>query len=327
MHGPLADLAHRRLRIRCMKRSQLLLAPLGLLPLARSGGAPVALVTDGPGHALVAVDLTRWRVARRVPLGAEPRAVEAQVSGLALAICSHAGLIVLVDVGTLRVVGEIDGFEMPRNATIAGNLAYVAEAGREAVAIVDLAKRRVIHRVGVGGPARHLSISPDRSRVWTALGSVAPAVARLDLTTNPRRPRRLAPLRLDHRVHDVVFAPSSGDAWISSGENDAVAIVDPASGRVRHTFPAGRAPQHIGFSGSSRDRTAWVTSGEDGVLRRVSAGGETIGRQAVPVGSYNIDASWRPLTPSLDRGTLASPGRRPLRVSTSAHDVALVVRA
>ena len=309
-----------------MKRSHLLLAPLGLLPLTRSGATPTALVTDGPGHAVVAVDLARWDVIAHIPIGAEPRAIEAQASGLALAICSHAGVVVLIDTASLRVVGELTGLELPRYAAIAGQLAYVSEAGREAVAVIDLARRRVIRRVAVGGPARHLSLSPDRTRLWTALGTIAPAVARLDLAADARRPRLLPALRLDHHVHDVVFAPARRAAWVSSAESDVVAIVDPATGAVRGTFRAGRAPQHIAFPADASSRLGWVTSGDDGVLREVDANGRHLRSVAVPVGSYNIDARWRPLTPSLERGTLASPGRRPLRVSASAHDVAVCVR-
>ena len=310
-----------------MKRSHLLLAPLGLLPLARSGGTPIALVTDGPGHAVAVVDLSRWRVTGRIPVGAEPRAIEAQASGLALVLCTHAGLVVLVDTASLRVVAELDGFEQPRYAAIAGNLAYVSESAREAVAVIDLARRRVIRRVAAGGPARHISVSPDRARVWTSLGSVAPAVARLDLPGDGRHPRLRPPLRLDHRVHDVVFAPNRDVAWITSGESDRVTIVDPSTGAALRTFAAGRAPQHVAFSAASKLQAGWVTSGKDGMLREIDPRGRTLSHQAVPVGSYNIDATLRPLTPSLDRGTLASPGRSPLRVATSAHDVALITRA
>ena len=308
-----------------MKRSQLLLAPFGLLPLARTGGTPTALVTDGPGHAVAVVALARWRVTARVPLGAEPRAIEAGAR-LALVLCTGAGVVFLLDLARLRVVGELAGFDEPRYAAIAGNLAYVSESGREAVAVVDLARRRVVGRVAVGGPARHLSVSPDGSRLWTALGSVAAAVARLELG-DPRRPRLAAPLRLDHRVHDVVCAPSGDAVWISSGESDQVAIVDPAADTVVAAFRAGRAPQHVSFSDRTGPLPAWVTSGKDGALRAVDARGRIVRRQAVPVGSYNVDARWRPLTASLARGTLASPGRRPLHVTTSAHDVAFCVRA
>ena len=308
-----------------MKRSQLLLAPLGLLPLAGAGGTPTALVTDGPGRAVAVVDLDRWRVTARVPLGAEPRAIEAGAR-LALVLCTGAGVVFLLDIARLRVVGELAGFDEPRYAAIAGDLAYVSESGREAVAVIDLDRRRVIRRVAVGGPARHLSLSADRPRLWTALGSVAPAVARLDLG-DPRRPRLVAPLRLGHRVHDVVCAPSGEAVWITSGESDRVAIVDPAGDTVVATFSAGRAPQHVSFSDRAGTLPAWVTSGKDGALREVDARGRVVRRQAIPVGSYNIDARWKPLTPSLARGTLASPGKRPLHVSTSAHDVAFCARA
>ena len=135
-------------------------------------------------------------------------------------------------------------------------------------------------------------------------------------------PRLRPPLRLDHRVHDVVFAPNRGVAWITSGESDRVTIVDPSTGAALRTFAAGRAPQHVAFSAASELQAGWVTSGNDGMLREVDPRGRTLSHQAIPVGSYNIDATWRPLTPSLDRGTLASPvttARRDERARRRPH--------
>ena len=48
---------------------------------------------------------------------------------------------------------------------------------------IDLGRGRVVHRADVGGPARHLGLSADGRRLWTALGNRAAvpsgAVARL----------------------------------------------------------------------------------------------------------------------------------------------------
>ncbi len=197
--------------------------------------------------------------------------------------------------------------------------------------MVDLVRREVVRRVGVPGPARHLSLSGDGTRLWTALGTKARALAVIDVSvsTRPRLVRTIVPPFL---AHDVVFAPD-GRVWVTSGRHDSIAVYGVGGARPALILSAAAPPQHIAFSGSR----AYVASGDDGAVRVHRLDGSVVHAMSrVPRGSYNITfggpaAPIGPVTatPSLELGTicLLSPGgsvRTVKKVARSAHDACVV---
>jgi hypothetical protein len=82
---------------------------------------------------------------------------------------------------------------------------------------------------------------------------------------------------------------------------------------------------------------AFVTSGDDAVLRVHALDGRRLRSAAVPPGSYNVQGSWDDgrarrwiLTPSLSAGTLttfsaAGAALDELRVARSSHDACFIV--
>ena len=84
--------------------------------------------------------------------------------------------------------------------------AYVTDSGRQEVAVVDLRARRVVGRVPVGGPARHLALDVLGRRLWVALGSKAPR-SRSSASTDPRAAAGVERVRPPFLAHDVGFEP------------------------------------------------------------------------------------------------------------------------
>lgn len=313
-----------------MDRRQFLVAAgaLALAPraLARaSGGTPVGLVTADLEARLVAVDLASGRVLRRIPVHAGPRAIES-VGNTAVAAHWNLGLLTLVDGATLRPRHTIPGFEQPRYVAACPDLrhAFVSEAGRGAVAVVDLRRARVVARTPVGPLARHLSVDPTGSQLWVALGPKAAEVAVLDVA-DPTRPRLLDRLRPPFLAHDVGFAPDGAHVWVSSGDRDELAVYS-RDGRLLARVAGDWPPQHVTFFGGR----AYVASGWSGTLNVHRVDGAHLARTVVPVGSYNVQwGAGRVLTPGLGTGTLtilddAGAVRRELRVARSSHDACVV---
>jgi DNA-binding beta-propeller fold protein YncE len=205
----------------------------------------------------------------------------------------------------------------------------VTDSGRGEVVAVDVLRGRIVGRVRVGGPARHVSIDAGGNTLWVSLGSKAERVAIIDVA-NPFTPslvRRFPPPFLSH---DVGFAPGGRHVWLSSGDRGALAIYDSRTGKVLRRLPAGAPPQHVTFLGSH----AYVTSGEDGTLHVQSLrNGAVVHTTKVPVGSYNVqDGFGLILTPSLDRGSFCILDRRgrlrrEVQVSPSSHDACFVMTA
>jgi DNA-binding beta-propeller fold protein YncE len=214
-------------------------------------------------------------------------------------------------------------------SSLDGRYAFVTDSGLQAVVVVDVVRGRVVRRLAVGGPARHISIDRAGRRVWTALGTKAPRIAVVDVL-DELRPRLLGTIKVPFLAHDVGFAPSGDKIWVTSGDRGELALFDPRTARAVTKHRAGAPPQHVTFSG----RLAFVTSGDDGTLRtHQAATGRVLRTTRVPAGSYNVQEGWDGaaiLTPSLSRGTLCVADRRGrlvrrLDVARSSHDACFVL--
>jgi len=290
------------------------------------GGTPLALVTADLESSVVAVDLSSGLVAHRIRTPADPRSIEPVLGG-ALVAHTALGLLSLVD-SRLRV-HELEGeLGAPRYAAASprGRYAYVSDSARAEIAVVDLRARRVVGRTPVGGPVRHLSIDRSGRRLWAALGNVAPTVAILD-TSRAAHPRLVGRIRPPFNAHDVGFTPGGKRVWLTSGDRESLAIYDARTARLLKTLRGDAPPQHVTFLG---DR-AYVSSGDDGLLRVHRLDGRLLRTTRIPIGSYNVQQGWgRILTPSLSQGTicmLSERGGLQLRrdVARSSHDACFVV--
>ena len=295
--------------------------------LARAAGSPRALVTADLESAIVVVEPRSGRALGRIACRPDPRSIERV--GVARALVAHTagGEVSLVDGRRRRVDLVLSGLGEPRYAAVRSDsaLAYVTDSAGGRVLTIDLERGRVVHRVAVGGPARHLGLSKDGRRLWTALGNRAAEIAVLDLA-DPRRPRLVRRLRPPFLAHDVAAAPDGG-FWVSSGDQRRMAVFAAGRTAPARLLEADAPPQHIAFAGG----VAYVASGDDGTLRahRLSDG-RRMWTATVPVGSYNVTTgSGLVVTPSLSMGTLSSvaPGRRSAsrtQVARSAHDACVI---
>jgi DNA-binding beta-propeller fold protein YncE len=301
-------------------------------------GSTVALVTADLESHVAAVDLSGARVLDRIETAPGPRAIEYVAtrtpdlsgSGVVVAHTEH-GVVTVIGAQSLSVRAELDGFSRPRYIcgvpfARRGAIAYVTDSAAEELVTIDLlGSARVLHRTRLPGPARHVSISPDGTTIWTALGSKAERIAVLD-ASDARRPRLERTFAAPFLAHDVVFAPRGGHVWVTSGAGHRVALYRAATRGVVRTITADRAPQHVAFVGD----LAFVSSGDDGTVRVHRLNGDLAHVAEVPTGSYNVTfGAERVVTPSLSRGTVAlldERGRvRAVRtVARAAHDACVV---
>lgn len=304
---------------------------LRFAPEALAGGMPTALVTADTQARVAAVELSTGRIVRSIPTLPGPRSVES-VSGRVGLVCHTThGAVSLIDGPTLRVRRVLRGFDEPRYAAAApsGRHAFVTDSGRHEVVTVDVLRGRIVARVALGGPARHVSIDPSGRILWVSLGSKAEVVAIVDVS-QPAAPRLLHRLRPPFLAHDVGFAPGGRHVWVSSGDRGALAVYDRRTGDILRRLPADAPPQHVTFSGAN----AYVASGDDGTLRVQSLkDGRVLRTTDIPAGSYNVQEAFGSIvTPSLERGTLCVLDRRGrlrrrVQVASSSHDACFVMSA
>jgi DNA-binding beta-propeller fold protein YncE len=301
---------------------------LGRLPpaLAGGGGTPLALVTaDLESHL---VELSSGRVVRRIPTAPGPRSIETVAGGAAVIAHTEMGAVSILDAGSLSVRALLRDFDEPRYTAVdpTSRYAYVTDSGRGDVAVVDVIRGVVVARLGLDGPARHVSLSASGRRLCVALGSKAEHVAVIDV--DGRRLRLRARLQPPFRAHDVGFTPDGASVWVTSGDRGTIAVYDPRRRRIHFRVEADAPPQHVTFFRSR----AYVASGDDGTLCvHDLRDGRLLRRTRVPVGSYNVQQGLSMVaTPSLERGTLCllrGNGHvvHEVRVARSSHDACFVV--
>lgn len=271
----------------------LVLAPRSL---ARLRGSAIIVTADLESH-LVALDMT-GRVIARIPTLQLPRSVET-VGEVALVCHSERGAVSIID-RSLHVRHVLHGFEEPRYTAAHpdGRHAYVSDAKRGDVSVVDVVAGRVVARATVGPLARHVTLDPASRTLWVALGPKAAEVAVVDVRERAR-PKLAGRFRPPFLAHDVGFAPDGRHAWVSSGDRQELAVYDRSTERAPTILGGGWPPQHVTFD---RGR-AYVTSGWNGRLDVHALDGKLLRTTPVEVGSYNVQQSdGVVVTPSLDRG-------------------------
>lgn len=288
--------------------------------------ATLALATADTEAHVVAVSLATGRIRARTRTLEGPRSIERGPGASAIVAHTSQGAISLLEGAPPKVRRVLRGFAEPRYTAVAGRYAFVTDSGHGEVAVVDLERARVVHRVQAGEHARHVSLSPDHRTLWVALGSSAAKITVLDVT-DPTRPKVTRHITPPFLAHDVGFAPDGRRVWVTAGRENKTAIYRPHGTSPAHVLAADEAPQHVGFAGD----VAYVTSGTGGTLERFTARtGARRSRTRIPGGSYNVQpGANRILTPSLGHGTLtildhggkvlASP-----RVARQAHDACIV---
>jgi DNA-binding beta-propeller fold protein YncE len=318
-----------------MKRVLLLFAILAVPAgshAAPQGGRPVALVTAETQNQLIAVDLPSGRVLRRLDMPADPQNVVTTAT-YALVVSARGGAVTLVETRRLRVLKILHGFASPHIALFVPgrHFAYVTDDARGQLAVIDLSRRRVTRKVFVGYGAHHMTISPDATRLWIALGERARSLTVLD-TTVPGAPRVVGRVDPGGEAHDLVFSPAGTRVWVTYDDRSSIAIFDAESRRRVRVIPAGSPPQHLAFDQFSKARHAYVTSGDDATLRIVSLrNGHTLRTVSVPSGSFNVSTGGSlVLTSSLTNGTLTELDENGhvllrKRLAPAARDVALAV--
>lgn len=294
---------------------------------ATSAGPLVLVTADTEGHVAV-VNAATGRILRRLGTADGPRSIE-RVAGAAIVAHTELGRITLIDTQTFERQRILSRFAEPRYTAAHpdGRHALISDSGLGEVIVLDVARRRVVARVSVGGKARHLTIDPTGRRLWTALGTTAERIAIVDVS-DPTTPRLIQTITAPFLAHDVVFAPTDDRVWVTSGDRGALAIYDSSTQLVVRRLAALAPPQHLTFS--ERGRVAFVTSGDDASLRVHDLDGRLLRAAHVPEGSYNVSrGNGHVFTPSLDRGTLCmldrnGSVRRTVRVAAAAHDACAV---
>jgi len=291
-----------------------------------SGGKVYALVTAETLNQLIVVD--SGRVIKRLPMPAEPENVEAFPNETAVVVSTRAGAVALVDTRRLQVRRVLRGFDSPHIAAFSpdGALIYVTDDARGQLAVIG---GRVLRKVFVGFGAHHIAVGPKGRRLWIALGERARSIVIVD-TANPRHPSPVGRVDPHGLAHDLAFTPDGRYVWVTYDTGSVIRVFSAATRRPVATLYGGTPPQHVLFGRADTvfDRSAYVTSGNDGAVREFRWRDRRLIRVLhTPRGSFNLNAEFGWLaTASLTQGIVsefAGNARSSIHVAPATRDVAL----
>jgi DNA-binding beta-propeller fold protein YncE len=195
----------------------------------------------------------------------------------------------------------------------AAPVAFVTADTEAHVAVVGLAARRVLRRIGTVEDPRSIERSPA-GRWAIVCHTSAGAISLLEL--DARRVRRV--LRGFGRPRYTAFGPDGRVAYVSDSGAGEVAVVDVLAGRVLRRVTVGGGARHLGLTPDGR--TLWVALGSS--ADQITVVDTTEARVPRPVGSIHLpflahDVAFSPS----GRRAWVTAGREP-RVavfSTSTH--------
>jgi hypothetical protein len=125
--------------------------------------------------------------------------------------------------------------------------AHVTDAGTGELVTIDLGAGRVVHRLPVGALARHVTLDPASTTLWTALGFSAREIVVVDVA-DERRPRVAAGITPPYHARDVVFSPNGRRVWVTSGDEPRIGVWDAAARKLLFMLEEGPPSQHIAFT-------------------------------------------------------------------------------
>ncbi|MCA0175146.1 MAG: YncE family protein [Proteobacteria bacterium] len=252
------------------------------VPVGRSPAGVVALgrrvyVSCPDSRAISVIDTATRQVAQTLPAGQGPVGLAATEDGTVYAADWYANRLLVLGART----DEAALGRAPAGVLVHAGRVYVAERDDDCVAVLDAATLRVQARVPVGSHPFALALDAPRGRLF-ALNVQSDDASVIDLATltvTHRLPtgaapygaavsrdgrwlyvtnqhadsvsqfdaHSLAPLRtLDGFGYPEGIAAWGDEIWVVNWMDDAVSVLDAASGRERTRIPVGRNPRGFG---------------------------------------------------------------------------------
>jgi len=194
----------------------------------------------------------------------------------------------------------------------ARNVLYVADRGNSRVVaidarlgVIDARPRGILASVALGGQPFHLSLSPDRKKLYVTEPE-SQSVSVID-ASEPTAPKVEAVLRTGSGLSGVIA--TAGRVYVSNAADDSITVIDAATNRVETEIPIripgleqlrGVAPSGLAYD----EKTGWLLVAEAGI----NAVAVIDTHSAKVLG--HIPVGWFPTRVVIDRGTVYVANRR-----------------
>jgi YVTN family beta-propeller protein len=136
----------------------------------------------------------------------------------------------VIDPLTNKVVGTIEGIDVPHGTTIApdGSRIYITEEPTKTLDVVDAKSLKVIRKVPLSGRPNNLAVSKDGSRVYVGIAHAPGAVDVIDTATLTN----IKSIPVQGPVHNVYVTPDGKFAVSGSVASSVISVIDIATDKV-----------------------------------------------------------------------------------------------
>jgi YVTN family beta-propeller protein len=229
-----------------------------LLVVPETGRAYVPIFGDGihgrnpnPGHLLCVIDLLKRTRVMDIDLRPyiAPHTLKLGPDGRIYITCENSSVVAVVDPESNKVIDAIDSGSTNAHRLIIspdGERLYTENEEDATVSVIDVRKRKLLHKIETPRPLAGIAISAD-ARTVIAVDDEKPCLFLIDTAGNAvtdtvrlegvREAAQIARLSTDNRF-----------IGITSLKSNTVTVMD-ASFRQQTTFPVGSQPMDMAFRG------------------------------------------------------------------------------
>jgi YVTN family beta-propeller protein len=179
-------------------------------------------------------DASDWRgIARGLVFSGEHAVFASEgASGRISLIDWNAGRVRTIDLNQGGATGSYAG-DLALDAP--SGLLYAADPGNSRVAVIEARSRQAIAWAALAGPPLALALSPDRRKLYAAVGGEAGSLAVLDVA-DPSAPKVEATVATGGADSSGVIA-ADGKVFVANGGGDSITAIDAATNRVEAEIP------------------------------------------------------------------------------------------
>jgi DNA-binding beta-propeller fold protein YncE len=240
-----------------------------LLVVPETGRAYVPIFGDGihgrnpnPGHLLCVIDLFNRTRVTDIDLSPyiAPHTLKLGPDGLIYITCENSAVVAVIDPASNKVIDAIDSGSTNAHRLIIspdGKRLYTENEEDATVSIIDLPRRKLLHKIETPRPLAGIAISADGATV-IAVDDDEPCLVLIDTARNAVR----GTVRLDgvpKAAQIARYSPDNRLIGITSLKSNTVTVMDASFGQ-QTTFAVGSQPMDMAF----RDDELFVACQGDG---------------------------------------------------------------
>ncbi len=218
----------------------------------------LAFVANNQSNSLAAVDLARLRTVASIPVAPSPQKVTIRPGRQELYVTGGAGGISIVAFPELRVVAtlQIGGNLRDLAFSADGHTAYVLEASKGEIVVLDCDQRKETARLRLGSAASSLALTPDGKTLVIA----HPGQNRLAfIRAESRKP--LGSVEVGRKPGPMVILPDSSKVFVADTEEGKISEADIASLRILAHLEIGAKPSTLALKPDGGEIFVFSASG------------------------------------------------------------------